>query len=42
MKPYLQIAPLAVLLAGAAIAVWRGFDTPKDRSRNKKPRLPRK
>lgn len=35
MKPVLQVVPIALLLAGAVIAVWRGFDTKPDRTSNR-------
>lgn len=38
MSPLIQIAPAAVLLAGAAVAVWRGFDPKSDKTGSKKGR----
>lgn len=28
MKPALQVLPIAIVAAGAVVAVWRGFDDP--------------
>ncbi|QMU57394.1 MAG: hypothetical protein GKR98_03755 [Boseongicola sp.] len=35
MKPALQIMPIALLLAVAVVAVWRGMDTKPDRTGNR-------
>ena len=35
MKPALQIVPIALVFAGAVIAVWRGMDTKSDRTPNR-------
>ncbi|SMX22422.1 hypothetical protein [Boseongicola aestuarii] len=35
MRPVFQIMPIALLLIGAVIAVWRGIDTKSDRTNNR-------
>ena len=35
MKPVLQIAPIALLFAGAVVTVWRGMDQKSDRTPNR-------
>lgn len=35
MKPVLQIAPIALLFAGAVVAVWRNMDPKSDRKGNR-------
>ena len=35
MKPVFQIMPLAILLGGAFVAVWRGMDDPSSRKAKK-------
>lgn len=33
MKPVLQIAPIALIFAGAVVAVWRNMNPQSDRDR---------
>ena len=42
MKPVLQVMPLALLFAGAAVGVWRGFSDRNDRTPNRHKQTKRK
>lgn len=35
MKPVFQIMPIALVLIGAVVAVWRGFSVKPDRTKNR-------
>lgn len=37
MKPVIQIMPLALLFAGAAVGVWKGFGNTSDKARKAEP-----